>query len=209
MRCDRIENNRFHRLFTWSFSLSRCLSYPFWPYLRALRSLHALSKKEGCASLCFLRSRILSVPCVALLLHVFINNNRARPCLPDRPFSCCCVVLCELEADEQETLAQLRSLHPEVEQAYALVQQFAHILRTHTGQQLDAWLEKARASKIRELQGFLAGLIRDKAAVTAGLTLSQNNGVVEGKVNKLKLIKRMGYGRADFPLLRQRVLHAL
>ena len=29
------------------------------------------------------------------------------------------------------------------------------------------------------------------------------------KVNKLKLIKRMGYGRAGFPLLRQRVLHAL
>ena len=35
------------------------------------------------------------------------------------------------------------------------------------------------------------------------------NGVVEGKVNKLKLLKRMGYGRAGFPLLRQRVLHAI
>ncbi|HEX6555209.1 MAG TPA: hypothetical protein VF026_20765 [Ktedonobacteraceae bacterium] len=31
----------------------------------------------------------------------------------------------------------------------------------------------------------------------------------EGFVNKLKLIKRQGYGRASFPLLRQRVLHAL
>ncbi|MBA2396967.1 MAG: transposase [Ktedonobacteraceae bacterium] len=45
--------------------------------------------------------------------------------------------------------------------------------------------------------------------MVAGLTLAQNNGVVEGKVNKLKLIKRMMYGRAEFPLLRQRVLHAL
>ena len=44
---------------------------------------------------------------------------------------------------------------------------------------------------------------------TSGLTLPQNNGLVEGKVNKLKLIKRMMYGRAEFPLLRQRVLHAL
>jgi hypothetical protein len=50
---------------------------------------------------------------------------------------------------------------------------------------------------------------RDKVAVVAGLTLPQNNGLVEGKVNKLKLIKRMMYGRAAFPLLRQRVLHAL
>jgi len=45
--------------------------------------------------------------------------------------------------------------------------------------------------------------------VLAGLTLQESNGVVEGKINKLKLIKRMMYGRAEFPLLRQRVLHAL
>ena len=96
-----------------------------------------------------------------------------------------------------------------VDQAYELVQQFAHMLRTRTGEQLNDWLCCVKASKIRELQGFLTGVKRDKAAVTAGLTLPQNNGVVEGKVNKLKLIKRMGYGRAEFPLLRQRVLHAL
>jgi transposase len=115
----------------------------------------------------------------------------------------------ELEADEQESLTLLRSLHVEVDQAYELVQQFAHMLRTRTGEQLDAWLCRVRASKIREFQGFVAGVIRDKEAVTAGLTLPQNNGLVEGKVNKLKLIKRMGYGRAGFALLRQRVLHAL
>jgi len=45
--------------------------------------------------------------------------------------------------------------------------------------------------------------------VKAGLTLPTSNGMVEGKVNKLKLVKRMSYGRAGFPLLRQRVLHAL
>ncbi len=115
----------------------------------------------------------------------------------------------ELEADEQETLALLRSLHAEVDQAYELIQQFAHMLRTRTGEHLDDWLLRVRASQIRELQGFVAGIERDKAAVVAELTLPQNNGLVEGKVNKLKLIKRMGYGRAGFPLLRQRVLHAL
>ena len=83
------------------------------------------------------------------------------------------------------------------------------MLSTRRGEQLDAWLEKVRASQIREFQSFVLGLERDKAAVVAGLTLPQNNGLVEGKVNKLKLIKRMGYGRAGFALLRQRVLHAL
>ena len=115
----------------------------------------------------------------------------------------------ELEAEDQETLALLRPLHTEVDQTYELVQQFAQMLRTRTGEQLDAWLEKVRASQIRELQGFVAGVERDKKAVKAGLTLPQSNGMVEGNVNKLKLVKRMGYGRAGFPLLRQRVLHAL
>jgi len=81
--------------------------------------------------------------------------------------------------------------------------------RYREGEKLDDWLAKATASQIRELQSFVLGVARDKAAVIAGLTLPQNNGLVEGKVNQLKLIKRMGYGRAGFPLLRQRVLHAL
>jgi transposase len=83
------------------------------------------------------------------------------------------------------------------------------LLRTRTGEQLDEWLCRVKESRIRELQGFVTGVIRDKAAVKAGLTLPGSLGLVEGKVNKLKLIKRMGYGRAAFPLLRQRVLHAL
>jgi len=90
-----------------------------------------------------------------------------------------------------------------------LVQQFAQMLRTRTGEYLDAWLEQARVSQMREVQSLVLGIERDKAAVFAGLSLPQSNGIVEGKVNKLKLIKRMGDGRAGFPLLRQRVLHAL
>jgi transposase len=115
----------------------------------------------------------------------------------------------KLEGDEQETLIALRQLDPEIELAYDLVKQFAQMLRTRTGERLNAWLENARASQICELQGFARSVERDKAAVLAGLTLPQNNGLVEGHVNKLKLIKRMGYGRAGLSLLRQRVLHAL
>ena len=112
-------------------------------------------------------------------------------------------------SEEQETLAHLCALHTEVKQAYELVQQFAQMLRTRTGEKLDAWLAQVKESQIRELHSFGAGIERDKAAVVAGLTLPQSNGLIEGKVNKLKLIKRMGYGRAGFALLRQRVLHAL
>jgi len=115
----------------------------------------------------------------------------------------------KLTPEEQADLLTLRQIHPEVERTYDLVQQFAQMLRTRTGEQLDAWLARVVDSQIPDLQSFTLGIERDKPAVVAGLTLPHSNGVVEGKVNKLKLIKRMGYGRAGFPLLRQRVLHAL
>ena len=115
----------------------------------------------------------------------------------------------ELETEDQEMLTQLRQLHPEVDLAYKLVQQFARMLRTRTAEKLDDWLARIAASQIQELQSCALGIERDKSAVVAGLTLPQSNGLVEGKVNKLKLIKRMMFGKAEFPLLRQRVLQAL
>jgi hypothetical protein len=59
-------------------------------------------------------------------------------------------------------------------------------------------LTRALASQIPEFQSFVQGVERDKTAVKAGLTLPASNGIVEGKVNKLKLIKRMGYAGRDF-----------
>jgi transposase len=44
--------------------------------------------------------------------------------------------------------------------------------------------------------------------VNAALRLPWSNGPVEGHVNRLKAIKRQMYGRANFDLLRLRVLHA-
>jgi transposase len=115
----------------------------------------------------------------------------------------------KLDETEQATLTAICQANDTATIMYQLVQRFRHILHHRKGALLDDWLEKVRASQIRELQSFVTGVERDKAAVVAGLTLPQNNGLVEGKVNKLKLIKRMGYGRAGFPLLPQRVLHAL
>ena len=114
----------------------------------------------------------------------------------------------DLRDEEQETLGKLRQLHPEVDRAYDLVQQFALMLRSRTGAHLDAWLAQAVSSKLPELQSFAAGIEKDKEAVRNGLTWAINNGMVEGFVTKLKLIKRTMYGRASFALLRKRVLHA-
>ena len=46
----------------------------------------------------------------------------------------------------------------------------------------------------------------DYAAVTAALELRWSNARCEGQVPRLKLLKRQMHGRANFDLLRQRVL---
>jgi transposase len=53
-----------------------------------------------------------------------------------------------------------------------------------------------------------AGILRDFDAVRAALMLPYSSGQTEGQVNKLKSLKRQMYGRANFDLLRRRVLQA-
>ena len=69
-------------------------------------------------------------------------------------------------------------------------------------------MKEALASGVTELRRFANGIRLDQAAVEAALTLPYSNGQVEGQVNRLKLIKRSMYGRANFDLLKARVLHA-
>lgn len=58
------------------------------------------------------------------------------------------------------------------------------------------------------MKTFAEGLRRDYAEARAALELPWSNGQTEAQVNKLKLIKRQMYGRANFDLLLQRVLLA-
>jgi transposase len=109
----------------------------------------------------------------------------------------------------QEDLAAILLASPPLKKAYDLIQSFLAMVHKREGKRLDAWLAQVTESGLPELQSFAAGVEKDKAAVKAGLTWSINNGMVEGHVTKLKLIKRQGYGRAGFQLLRKRVLYAL
>lgn len=62
------------------------------------------------------------------------------------------------------------------------------------------------ASQLPGLTRFALHLLRDLAAVTAGLTLYGSSGSIEGAVNRIKNIKRQLYGRAGFELLSKMIL---
>lgn len=94
----------------------------------------------------------------------------------------------------------------EVKTGQALVVAFFRMVRKRLGGELDGWLLAVSEGQIPELMGFASGLAQDKAAVMAALTVEWNNGQTEGQVNRLKFLKRRGFGRANFDLLRRRVL---
>jgi transposase len=112
----------------------------------------------------------------------------------------------QLTPEEQATVERVQGACPAVGVAYPLVQAFGQMVRQRTPEALAGWMEAVATSNLPDLQGFVEGLERDKAAVLAGLTLAWSNGQVEGQNNRLKMVKRQMYGRANFDLLRQRVL---
>jgi transposase len=117
----------------------------------------------------------------------------------------------KLEPGEPERLAELEREVPEAKTLYAMVQGFARLLSDRSlssATALEAWIVRARACGIAEVRRFANGVVNDQAAVLAGMTLEWSNGQVEGQVTRLKLIKRFGFGRAKFDLLRARVLLA-
>ncbi len=112
-----------------------------------------------------------------------------------------------LDKKEKETLSLILKAEP-IKIAYTLAQQLVTMIKERDAQSLDVWLLGCQKSGISDLVTFAQGLEKEGSALHAALTLSYSNGPVEGKINKLKSIKRSMYGRCGFPLLRQKVLKA-
>ena len=112
----------------------------------------------------------------------------------------------KLSAKQKEYLGRLCASDRALADARRLTQDFARMVRGLEGEKLDRWLEEAGASEA--VKKFAAGLKKDISAVRAGLTEPWSNGPVEGFVHKLKLVKRQGYVRSNFDLLRARMLAA-
>lgn len=109
--------------------------------------------------------------------------------------------------EHEHYLAYLCRSDATIAAAHTLVDAFARMVRERQGDRLDGWLAVARESDITEIRGFARGLEGDLAAVRAGLTLPWSNGQTEGQINRLKLLKRQMYGRANVDLLRQRLCY--
>jgi transposase len=114
----------------------------------------------------------------------------------------------ELDDAERALLTDLCRRSSELATSRRLAQQFMVLVRERRGAQLEDWIAEVQSTGPPELRGFSRNLHRDWRAVHAGFTVHWSSGPVEGNINRLKLIKRQMYGRANFDLLRRRVLLA-
>jgi len=112
----------------------------------------------------------------------------------------------QLTEEDLHLPSVLPDLHPDIHLAVITSQRFAQIVRDRLPEAFEEWLQQSLQSTLREIRSFARGIQRDHDAVKAALELPYSNGMVEGHVNRIKFVKRQMFGRANFDLLRLRVL---
>jgi transposase len=112
------------------------------------------------------------------------------------------------DTDDQLALTQALACCPHLDLLAQRVAAFAGMLTGRHGDRLDAWIDQVGRDDLPHLRSFAVGLTNDHDAVVNGLTLAYSSGAVEGNVNRIKMLKRQMYGRANLDLLRKRVILA-
>jgi len=110
-----------------------------------------------------------------------------------------------LSKSEAVTIAAIENGAPLLVEARSIIAAFHAMIRTKDEGELDAWIEQAKVSLVASLA---KGVIKDRAAVRAGIISAWTNGQTEGQITKLKLVKLQMYGRAKIDLLEARLIGA-
>lgn len=108
----------------------------------------------------------------------------------------------DLEPEKLDDLARLLKHSQEATLFHQLLQTVLQMLRSRQADWLDAWMQAARDSDIKEMKSFAARIERDYDAGKAGLSLPW-----EGTGNTIQTHKRRLDGQAGFVLLPQKMLH--
>lgn len=106
----------------------------------------------------------------------------------------------------EDHFKKILELYPILKHIFEAVSSFKEILKSNNVNLLDQWLNKIDALSIEELTSFTSGIRRDINAVKNAIITPINNGLAEGTINKLKVIKRIMYGRCNFELLRKKAI---
>jgi len=101
--------------------------------------------------------------------------------------------LADIKNLEQDKFQHFCSHYPFFKTILDLIKSFKAIFEKKTPELLPEWMNKARNTKIKEIFSFTNGIERDYEAVNNAICLPYSNGLAEGCVNKIKVIKRVMY----------------
>ncbi len=103
-------------------------------------------------------------------------------------------------------LAYLYETYPKLRMLQTCIMEWRQIFRTGYQSLLYSFLDKYHTSEIKQIAGFVGGLMKDMEAVENAVSSPLSNGFVEGTNNKLKMIKRIMYGRCSCLLLAAKLM---
>jgi len=105
-----------------------------------------------------------------------------------------------------EQLAAVFDNYPLAKTVLDLLKEFKALLKKKKPDLLAAWMRKVETTGIPEFEAFINGLRLDIDAVKNAFTSDLSNGLIEGTINKIKVIKRIMYGRCSFKLLKNKCM---
>ncbi|HEY4544899.1 MAG TPA: transposase [Pedomonas sp.] len=114
-------------------------------------------------------------------------NQPWRPPSPRQAARLLTADRCTLAQPDRTFVEALCKASPDIARATGLARRFQAMIQFRDSGALVSWLEETLTSPLASLA---RGLLRDIDAVRAALTMPWSSGPVEGKINKLKLIKR-------------------
>ncbi len=107
---------------------------------------------------------------------------------------------------EDEQLIELLSRFTWFNQMYEASTAFYELITGNDPDALIRWMKKFWKTKVNTLKAFITGIKMDFKAVKNTIKYNITNGITEGFVNKLKVVKRVMYGRAGLDLLKRKMI---
>ena len=107
---------------------------------------------------------------------------------------------------EDEQLIELMYRFTWFNQMYEASIAFYELITGNDPDALIRWMRKFWKTKVNTLKAFITGIKMDFKAVRNTIKYNVTNGITEGFVNKLKVVKRVMYGRAGLDLLKKKMI---
>jgi transposase len=107
-----------------------------------------------------------------------------------------------------ELIQQLRAEDEQLDETVGLAREFTELINRRKSEVLNDWISRTKTARALPLRRFAVSLEGDLEAVQAALENEWSNGPTEGHINRLKMVKRQMYGRANLDLLASRLVGA-